>query len=306
MRRARFVSINRAQVAAVATRLAGEPLHLPQWDTALHFADGTARTANFVLVLDALNFSFWGEPRWRVTYRERLLDGYWALAAALRRAIEEGVPLLEAGYLASLTEPDLASILRGEGEIPLPEQRLANLREVGRVLSAKYGGQFAAAIAAAQRSAVQLVRRIVADFPSFADVARYQRRAVRFYKRAQICVADLYGAFGGQQWGHFADLDRLTAFADYKLPQIMRHYGMLEYSPALAERVDAAITIPAGSPEEVEIRAGTIWAVEYLRQTLAERGRPARAFELDWYLWDLSQREPGAMRPYHHTRTIFY
>jgi len=306
VKHAQLVSINPTAVAAVAARLAGGAFYLPPWDATLHFADGTARTANYVLVLDALNFSFWGESRWRIEYHGRVLDGYWALAAALKRAVEDGVPLLEADYLAGLTRPDLAHILRGEGDIPLLEERLANVHEVGRVLGTRYGGRFAAAIEAAQGSALRLVRRIIADFASFDDVARYDNRMVRFYKRAQICVADLYGAFGGQQWGRFDDLDRLTAFADYKLPQIMRHYGILEYGPPLAERVDARVPIPAGSPEEVEIRAGTIWGVEYLRRALARRGRPMRAFELDWYLWDLSQHEAGALPPYHRTRTIFY
>lgn len=306
VKHARLVRINPAAVAGIAASLVGDQWQLPPWDAALHFADGTARTANYVLVLDALNFSFWGEPRWRIEYHGQVLDGYWALAAALKRAIEEGTPLLEADYLAQLTLPDLEYILRGEGQIPLLEQRLANLHEVGRVLGAKYGGRFAAAIEAAQGSAVQLVRRLVADCRCFDDVARYRNRMVRFYKRAQICIADLYGAFGGEQWGRFADLDQLTAFADYKLPQIMRHFGILEYAPPLAERVDARLPIPAGGPEEIEIRAGTIWGVEYLRRALAERGRQVRAFELDWYLWDLSQHEAGALPPYHRTRTIFY
>ena len=37
------------------------------------------------LINDALNFSFWGEPRWRVHFEGQVLDGYWALAACLRR-----------------------------------------------------------------------------------------------------------------------------------------------------------------------------------------------------------------------------
>ncbi|MGH2486303.1 MAG: queuosine salvage family protein, partial [Ktedonobacterales bacterium] len=52
----------------------------------LHFNDGTERTVNWILLLDALNFCFWGEPgrpRWRVEWRGNVLDGYAALAAAL-------------------------------------------------------------------------------------------------------------------------------------------------------------------------------------------------------------------------------
>jgi hypothetical protein len=36
---------------------------------------------------------------------------------------------------------------------------------------------------------------------------------VFFYKRAQIFVGDLYGAFGGQGLGQFHDIDQITMFA---------------------------------------------------------------------------------------------
>jgi hypothetical protein len=36
---------------------------------------------------------------------------------------------------------------------------------------------------------------------------------VFFYKRAQIFVGDLYGAFGGQGLGQLHDIDQITMFA---------------------------------------------------------------------------------------------
>ena len=174
------------------------------------------------------------------------------------------------------------------------------------MLVAKYGGAFSNAIETAGHGATRLAALLARDFSSFDDVASYDGRDVRFYKRAQICVADLYGAFQGERWGHFEDLAKLTAFADYKVPQILRHLGVLHYGPVLAQHVDAKHVLASGSPEEVEIRAATIWGVEYLRRALASRGIHMRAFELDWYLWNLSQDESTAMRPYHRTRTIYY
>jgi hypothetical protein len=40
---------------------------------------------------------------------------------------------------------------------------------------------------------------------------------VFFYKRAQIFVADVYGAFAGEGIGSFGDIDQLTMFADYRV-----------------------------------------------------------------------------------------
>ena len=86
----------------------------------------------------------------------------------------------------------------------------------------------------------------------------YEGERVLFYKRAQICVADLAGSFGGEGWGRFHDLDPLTAFADYKVPQVLRRLGILRYDARRwPDRSNALEPIPAGSEPEVEIRAAT-------------------------------------------------
>jgi hypothetical protein len=58
-----------------------------------------------------------------------------------------------------------------------------------------------------------------------------------FYKRAQIFVGDVYGAFGGKGLGCFADIDQLTMFADYRVPVVLRLMGLLQYSPELQRQV---------------------------------------------------------------------
>ena len=288
-----------------------EELDEALWNERYHFNDNTQRTANWVLLLDALNFCFWaekGQPRWQIEYQGERLNGYWAEAASLKRAVEAGIPLWDAHYLSAMSKEDLAAIFHGvEGSPPIPlfERRLENVREVGRVLVERYEGQFARLIEQAKGSAPRLAGLLAEHFPSFNDVANYRGKEARFYKRAQICVADLYGTFGGKQWGAFADIDQLTAFADYKLPQVLRHYGVLEYSPALAERIDNEELIPAGSEEEIEIRAATIWASELLGRAMARQGHPVTAAAIDQRLWLLGQ-SISDMKPYHRTLTFYY
>lgn len=282
--------------------------HLPLWDNRYHFHDRTERTVNWLLVLDALNFCFWsekGQPRWSIEYHGEILNGYWAEAAALKRAVEEGIPLWDATYLSTMSSETVAHIFRGRGIIPLLEQRVSHAREVGHVLLERYGGQFIHAIEQAECSAIKLVNLLIRDFPSFYDIATYHTQPVKFLKRAQICVADLYNAFGGQEWGTFVDLEQLTIFADYKLPQVLRHYHVLEYDSILAQRVDNQELLPAESQEEVEIRAATIWACEFLRRKMQQHGYAMTAAEIDQRLWLMGQ-EATEMRPYHRTRTIYY
>jgi hypothetical protein len=259
-----------------------------------------------VLVLDALNFSFWGEPRWVVSYRDQHYNGYWALAAALKRSLDDGLPLTNARYLAGIDEQTLGAILAGEHTIPLLSQRVENLRQCGRLLLERYDGRFSQLIHQAGGSAVSLVQTVVDELSSFNDIADYGGREVRFYKRAQILAADLTGAFHGSGLGHFADLDRLTAFADYKVPQVLQHLGILVYDDELADLLRRRIEIPAGTPLEVEIRAATIWGVEALRRAMLHQGRLVAPSQLDWMLWARGQDLPGDVLPYHRTRTIFY
>ncbi|MBF6591449.1 MAG: queuosine salvage family protein [Ktedonobacterales bacterium] len=317
VREGRLVTLDAAGIAAVAERWAATPwpaapgLGAPGLG-APHFSDGTWRTANWVLLLDALNFCFWGEPgqpRWRVMWRGQVSDGYYALAAALARAVEDGRPLWDAAYLAALDTNTLAEILRpvsGNPPIPLFAQRLANAREVGQTLLARYEGTAVAAVAAAGHDAVALALLLARDFPSFNDVAPWGGQTVPFLKRAQICVADLRASFGGEGLGALTHLDELTAFADYKLPQLLRRWGALSYAPALAAAVDGYTPLAPASPAEVEIRAATIWAVELLRRRLETLGIAQRASAIDYRLWDESQTAAPDDRPYHRTRTLYY
>ena len=295
-------------VAALAGRWAAAGVAPPSWQQKYHFFDGTHRSANWLLALDAVNFSFWAEDpadRWEVDYGGERLNGYWALAASMQRAVKEGTRLWDAQTLAEMTQGDVYRIFRGKGLIPLITDRLNNLREVGNVLLWKYRGQFVHLIERAEGSVGRLVTLLSEEFPNFDDAVLYGDRVVRFHKRAQLLASDLWGAFGGKGWGAFHDMETLTAFADYKLPQLLREHGVLEYSTELAATVDSRRVIPAGSALETEIRAATVQAVELLRAALARRGVPLHSFQVDWLLWQQSQ---GLVmqQPYHLTRTIFY
>lgn len=244
IQRATFVTIDQRAIARLADDLVVTRTIPPAWDSTLHFRDltpaGAARTAGWVLVLDALNFCFLAQGddpdiRWRVEWQGTTHDGYAALAAALSRAVEEGIPVWDADWLMQVTANDLHHVLRpvaGCPEIPLFDARLAHLHELGTGLLAIRTGHpdsdpVAHLIEQAQGSAVELVREVVARFPSFDDVSVWidaengQEREIRFFKRAQILIADLAdlaGALDGKSLGFFHDLAALTAFADYKVP----------------------------------------------------------------------------------------
>lgn len=318
------VRIDDAAINRVATELAKSD-QTPAWDADLHFRatgeHGDEHTAMWLMVLDTLNFCFWGQgsdpqQRWRVRRQGELVDGYVALVAALTRAAHDGYPLHDAKWLATISDRDVSAILqpeKGHTEIPLMDDRVRNLRELGKGLL-QYGEHPATGfIRSANHSAIDLVKRIVDQFPSFNDVTvwpyadtNFPGNEVRFYKRAQILVGDLAEGLSGSPLARFDDLDQLTAFADYKVPQVLREMGVIVYDDQLASVVDSRTRIPSGYRMEVEIRAATVVACDQLAAALHERGRQINAAELDWHLWSLSQSLTTDSRPYHLTTTIFY
>ncbi len=304
--RARHVQIDARRVETVARVLALREVPVPAWNYEYHFFDGTERTLTYLFLLDALNFSFWGEPRWTITFRGKQLDGYWALAAALKRAVEETPELLEAKALAAMTPQTLARVLRGRGEIPMFVARWRNVQEVGRVLCDRFGGRAAQVVESANHDAARLAQTVEENLSSFHDTTVYNRHTVNFFKRAQILVADIWGSFGGKGWGEFHNLSELTSFADYKLPQILRAWGILVYDEELARRVDRRKELSKDSAEEIEIRASMLWSVELLRAALERRGRQLTSVQMDWFLWESSQHAFKGMQPYHRVRTIYY
>jgi hypothetical protein len=308
--RARSVSINHHNIRSVARDIATYPAHpaVTTW-TADHLESiklSDDELANFVLVLDALNFYFWGEPRWMVSWHDDTSNGYWALTTALRRALQEGYPILDAQYLATIPASDVASILRGSSVIPAFSARVHNLQEVGEALLRDHDGRFLTCIRGTNSSATALLRQIITLFPSFVDVRQYDGRTIPFYKRAQILVSDLHAAFESRGTTLFEDLSMLTAFADYKVPQILHQLGVLRYSRDLEARLARMDIIPPDCPEEVEIRAATIVAVEELARATATAHVALPAYAIDWHLWALGQREDSTRLPYHRTPTTSY
>jgi len=304
-----LVRVNREAVVTFAEKLSSREVQIPPWDREHHFRGSDEETVAYLLVLDTLNFCFWpppGKSRWEIEYRGKTFSGYYALAVSLKKALEAGFPLTDSRYLATLSPDRLQQILSGRGTLQLMDRRLENLRELGRMLVENCQSRAYELVVSAGRSAVALARLLDRMLSSFRDVATYDGEKVFFYKRAQLFAADLHGALDGKSWGEFHDMEELTAFADYKLPQVLRQIGVLEYAETLADQVDRSVFLEAGGREEVEIRANTVWAVELIRGELRGKGRDITAPEIDWILWNLGQEDRFRKRPYHRTISIFY
>lgn len=193
---------------------------------------------NFVFTLDVLNFSFWSErsneERFGIEYAGKKWTGYMSLVAALRRALDGGIPITSPEYWVDdekFTLEELRNVFRSttDEEIPLLEERFDCLKEAGAVLTdvsslslllvevvltvQHFDGQVTELILQANHSAAGLVNLLSDHFPCFRDEHKFNKKTVRILKRAQILVADLWAAFEGEDYGEFDDIDKITIFA---------------------------------------------------------------------------------------------
>lgn len=110
-------------------------------------------------------------------------------------------------------------------------------------------------IATANQSAAGLVNLLAKDFDCFRDEVCFEnRKSVRIFKRAQILVADMWACFDGKSYGEFHDIDKLTIFADYRIPQLLNALGCLWYSPLLEHAVKSKKLMEHGHTWEIQIR----------------------------------------------------
>lgn len=307
---AQSVRLDEAALAALADQLRDDPPPSPAWDPGTHHRGSPASTLAYVITLDAINFG----SGWFPALRKRAgRSGYFTVAMGLTDRFDREGPW-SAAELVALRVGDLAAVTGQALDDPDVAELMAlftrALGDLGAYLLAHHAGRFEAIVDEAGGSAERLVREL-ARMPLYRDVARHRDAAGRafdvpFYKRAQITAADLALAFEGQGPGRFDDLDELTAFADNLVPHVLRMEGALRYAPELAKRIDAGEPLSAGSPEEVEIRAAGLHAVERLVEELRRRGGRASARELDMILWHRGQRPAMKARPRHRARCPYY
>jgi hypothetical protein len=299
------VHINTDHIPAYAASLPVQTAVASELDPRCHYLGQEEKTVAFLLTLDAINF---GSGYFPHLHKRPGMSGYFSIASSLNDVYKSN-GCLSAAELERITVEKCTRIF---GQDPanqiireLMQHFATALNDLGRYLLNRFKGNFAALVEAANSSAARLVQ-LLQEMPYFNDVEPYDGIQVPFYKRAQITAADLSVAFKGRKWGHFKDLDQLTIFADNLVPHVLRMDGVLIYAESLIERIAAGTLIPAGSAEEVEIRASAVHAVELIKNEIRKSGQPITSPDLDYFLWNRGQQPHYKAVPRHRTRCVFY
>jgi hypothetical protein len=249
--------------------------------------------AAFWLTLDAINFG----SGWFPTLNKRPgHSGYDTVAAGVRDHFEAR-GRWDAAELAEIDAKEIATTLGQEPHHELMTLFARSLNDLGTHVENELEGSYAAVLDAAGASAVALARRL-GSWECFADTSCYGDLTLPFLKRAQIAAADLARAGAAT----FDDLDRLTMFADNLVPHVLRLDGILTFEPQLVDRIDAGELIEHGSPEEVEIRACAVHAVELIVAATAG----TNAAQADQLLWNRGREPRYKASPRHRCRCTAY
>jgi hypothetical protein len=270
MERAGLVRVDEERVTDYAVELVELAETAPDDPLPAPVTNDLEAAAAFAICMNAINF---GSGWWPTIRKRPGHSGYATMAAGVSDRFAERGPW-GAEELLAIDGATIAAALGQDSEHPLMAQFAATLRDVGAHLQAEHGGRFLGPAEAAD--SIPALAATFAAWDAFADVSRYEDREVPFYKRAQLAAADLHRAGVADLPG----LERLTAFADNLVPHVLRVDGLLRLDPDLTARIEAEELLSHGSPEEVELRAAAVHAIELL----AAAGDLAPA-TLDSALW---------------------
>jgi hypothetical protein len=305
------------KIVEVAGWMAYEDLPLPNLAIPFGLEKTPDIAMDFVMVgntIDTAFTDFKTHVKFQIDYAGARLSDSEAMFACLKRAMDNGIPILEGKFLATITRQDMDKIFAsgssGPTEMPMVEEKIAVFREAGKVLTAKYGGHYHNFIRSCPPRLYDngkgLVEKLAAEFPRYNDVSLYDGREVKFYKLTQLGFWQIYS--GLHETGAFKleDPQKMTAFADYIVPVALRLMGMTSYSPALEQAINSHQLIPRDSRQEIEIRAHCLYATALLTDEINKIRAPEEQIiipQIDARLWTHYHTTSW---PHHLTETIMY
>lgn len=252
---------------------------------------------NFLLVYEAIDFSFWGNPKWTINTENGEEDGSIALLYAILKYVKEK----NTTDFSNITKEEFRKILKGNIEIPLFEERYSIIKNVSKIVNEKMNGNFYTFIKKITTD-TKLFEIVVNYFPNFKDERTYNNEKICFYKLAQLLTSDILHIREIKE-NIKVDYSHLVGCADYKIPQVLRGLEILEYNKELAEIIDNKKEIEINSEFEVEIRANMLVVIDLIKKKLDNK---ICSIDINDYIWSQGRNKNIELKPYHLTRNTNY
>ena len=261
-----------------------------------------------IMLINTLNFVF-TDFSTSVKYKIENLSDTDAMVYQIEKALLEGVPLTQGHYMRDMDLKEFKRIFTGNIEMPMADEKVEILNNVGDTLVTKYDGDWINFIDDGPKKLYDngegLVERLVRDFKRFDDHSIFENEKVYFLKLAQLAFWGIQRELS-KRYFHIEDMENMTAFADYIIPVALESFGIVKYSSELKEKINSGILIDRGSIEEIEIRSTSIYVTAKLTELINNYKNEEEKIiipQLDFKLWtDFHADE----RPHHLTKTIMY
>jgi Potential Queuosine, Q, salvage protein family len=299
----RDVRTNPDKIMEVAGWMGYEELPFPEFTVPFGVGAGDANESiDFILVADSIDTAFTdfsSKQKFQVDFAGRHWSDSEAEFACLKRALDNGMPILDGQFLATISRADLEGIFAGNTPM-----------QVGATLVAKYDGRFHNFVHDCSPRLYDrgngLIERLVAEFPRFNDVSELDGQEIKFYKLAQLGIWMLYSTLHKSGKFRLEDADKMTAFADYIVPVGLRLLGITSYSKELEDGIHAHRLIARDSRQEIEIRAHCLYATALLTEEINKLRGPGEQViipQIDARIWTHYHTTSW---PHHLTQTIMY
>jgi hypothetical protein len=314
----KYVFIDEGKLLEVREEISQMDLGHNDWRGPVFPEEDGDRFIAFLVVSGAINFCFTDfttDKSFDVEYPGgKIQKGAFAMFAALMRAMEEGIDVLNPRVLAEITHEEVRHIFRHvKTPMPMIEERTRNLVNLGRSFRSKrmdFADIFRKnGFRALHSSGGGGIVPDLARMACYNDESIFNEHRVLFYKRAQLVPMMYHGRAlsSGGALPLLEDPENIGPIADYRVPQALRHRGVIYYAKGLADFVNNGIVIFRHDEEEIEIRAiGVIQAMDRLIMEVNKR-RPADKQivmgQLDYPVWKMGRNAEGR---HHYTYTTAY
>lgn len=271
----------------------------------------------FIFLVDSLNFCFWPT-----------LMEYEDLTLFIKNGIKDKSKKYDPDYFLRISKKDFISefhFLFKKDPFSQLSERFRILQELSFIIKNDFENSFINFIKKSDFDASKLLRQIISNFTSFQDHAIYKGQQIFFYKRAQILVGDINEVLVSFCKNYISleipekkllekfnkkkkleNIQLLTSFADYRVPQVLDFKEIVIYSENLKNKISEGICLDPCSEEEIEIRGVMVFLVSEVVRILRDIGKEVLDMEVDWILWQFGEKFVKDKHPHHKVLGIFY
>lgn len=309
------IFINNNKIKKLAKKLANQKIQEPNWRQEIYPEDDFS-FVQFLGISTSINACYsapLSTKKFSTYWHGKLWVGADALCASFMSAMDDGVPILNAEFLAELKLDIFKKYFTG---IPLLEKRYLALKSVGHILEKKYEGHFINLIKAGNYKCFDkgngICERLSQDFSWMYRDVHYTRDfdAIPFYKKVLLFALMYEGrARDSQYLKTLQDPQSISPIVDYQIPKILHHEGVLVYNPDINIVIEKRIELPEYGKTETAIRLNTAIAwgkllIEINKIRKKQWKKPIDMIGLDYLLW-LSGRKLKS-EEHHRTLTMNY